>query len=541
MSYMFIVSEEVPVFTDVGKKWYKPSEGQIFSYLNGGWRPFVGGETIEYDYPLTVFIRGIKRKKIQRPYKKVDAITQQVDTLSFELYDEDGTVQPTQGEEVIIFKKSSVSAVPVKCFGGHIKSALPIEDAPGSTKFTYYIECYDYSHRLNNKHVIQTYTDKTENYIVNDIVTNFATEFSANNVSSDVTISFISFNEVPCGQAIKEIARRIGRDFYVDYDRDIHLFAGSEENEAPYELTEDINTTGHYKNLRIKVDDSQLRNRIIVTGGIYLDPYDDKDIRVADGEETSFKTKYLPRGDVQAFVDVGAGFVEKTVGIDNIDTTGYDFVVNAVEGTLRNLDLAKLANGHILKINYDREIRVKTQDDDQNSIDALIKIEGGDGVHMHPVRDETIDTVAAAHERGQAELSEYSNPMIQGSYWTDQSGYRSGQLLTVNMSLRRYPNRQFLIQKVTETMRADGTTFGYDIVFATRLKGLAEFLIELYDSGKQLRIREEDTLHDLIKLASETVLISDATPTFVERNIDDNPYTWGVDANQGIWDEAQWG
>jgi len=446
----------------------------------------------------------------------------------------------TQGEEVIVFKKSSITATPVKCFGGHIKSALPIEDAPGSTVFTYHIECLDYSHRLNNKNVLESYTDQTENYIVNDIVDNFATEFSANNVSSDVTISFISFNEVPCGQAIKEIARRIGRDFYVDYDRDIHLFASSEENEAPYELTEDINTTGHYKNLRIKVDDSQLRNRIIVTGGVYLDPYDAKDIRVADGEQTAFKLDFIPRGDVQAYVDTGGGFVEKTVGIDNIHTSGYDFVVNVVEGTLRNLDLAKLANGHILKVNYDREVRVKTQDDDQPSIDLLKTIEGGDGIHEHHVNDPTIDTIAGAHERGQAELSQYSNPMIRSSFTTDQSGYRSSQLLTVNMPLRRYPNRQFLIQKVTERMRADGTTFEYDIVFATRLKGLTEFLIELYDSGKQLKIREEDTLHDLIKIASETVLVTPATPTFVERDIVGTPYTYGADADAGTYDESEY-
>lgn len=540
MAHMFVVSEETPVFTDEGKHWFKPSTGEIKTYLASGWTAVVTGTTVDYEFPLTFFIRGVKRTTIEKNgLTKIDAITQRVDTLQFRLYDEAGTILPRKGDEVVVFRKSSVGATPVKWYGGEIETSIPVENAPGSTKFTYLITCVDYGKQLNKKLVIESYASQTENVILTDVTDNYATEFSINNVSNDATLSFIQFNRVPAGQVIKEVARRINRDFYVDYDRDIHLFQ-MEKNPAPYSLTEVASTTGHYKNLRIGDNKGQIRNRTIVTGGVYLEAYDDKDIRLGDGNATAFKLNYKPRGTITVYTDVGAGYVLRTLGIDHIDTAGKQFLVNVNEGTIRNLDHAVLGATHKLKVNYDREVRVVTQDDDSDSVNDLLEQEVGDGVHEHTVDDKTIDTIDGGHDRGQAENKEYSNPMVNGSFWTDQDGYRSGQILTVNMPLRGYANKQYLIQKVTTKIRMDGTTFEYIIVFATRFKGLTEFLIETRELGLKKVAQTEETLHDLINLPKEIVTLDEATPTATLRDVVGTPYTYGADADAGVYGEAEY-
>lgn len=540
MGHMMITKDKEPSNPVNGNMWYKPSVDQIFMRIAGVWSPIPTDEVIPMRIPLTFLIRGIDRTDnvSVKSLRKVDALTSQVDTVSFILDDYDNIVQPRQGEEIIIFKRASGETEATLWFGGEIDFAEPTENAPGNRKFTYMVKCVDFSKRLNKELVTETYEDSTEYDIISDMIDDEAEEFTYNNVSNNITIDFIAFNRKPLFQAIEEVARLIGYDFYVDYERDIHLFS-KETNSAPYGLTENNATTGHYKNLRFKVDKSQLRNRIIVRGGVELQQFD-TDIQEADGERTVFNIAYTPRGDVKAYVDTGGGFVEKTVGIDNIHSTGFDFVVNVQDKALKNLDLTKLTAGHILKVTYKREVQIVSSVKDQSSIDAIKAIEGGTGIYRFFITDETIDTVQGANERGQAELDQFSNPMIKGLFSTDQDGYRSGQLLSINMPTWRYANREFLIQKVTNKLRKDGTTFEYDIIFATRLKGLTDFLKELYDAGKKIIVRNQETVHDLVELEAESLTLTVAAPVVTTRNIVGTPYTYGVDADAGTYNESEY-
>jgi len=538
MAHAMITKEYEPSNPVDGNFWYKPSADQVFMRIAGSWTPIATDEAIPMRIPLTFLIRGVDRSDniLISSLSKVDAITSQVDTLSFYLDDEEGTVHPRQGEEIFVFKKKAGDVDAQLWFGGEIDSAEPFDRAPGQHKLTYSVKCVDFSKRLNKELVTETYEDKTVNYIIADMIDTEAEEFTYNNVDCGITIDFIAFDRKPLFEALEELAGLVGYDFYVDYERDVHFFSKTAAY-APYSITENIATTGHYKNFKIKVDKSQLRNRITVRGGKSLTAFAD-DIQEADGERTVFNLAYMPRGDVKAYVDTGGGFVEKTVGIDNIDSAGFDFVVNVQEKCLKNLDLAKLTAGHILKVTYDRQEQIVAGVRDKGSIAAIKDIEGGTGQYRFYIVDENIDTVAAATERGKAELAIYSNPIIAGSYFTDQDGYRSGQLLPIDMPSWGYADRQFLIQKVTSKLRSDGTTFEYQIVFATRLKGLTDFLKYLYDQGQKIIIRNEEVVHELVELPAESLPITEGTPVLT---LFTPPYKWGVDADQGVWNEAAWG
>ena len=539
MAYMINFSEVEPSNNAVGKVWIKPSIGQAFMYLNGHWNPFASGDSYSFSYPLTIFIRGVDRTSVCEieSCQKTDIITNQVDTFSFKLYDKNADIQPTQGEEIIVFRKTSESAIPTKWFGGEIEKATPTENAPGQRKFTYQIECVDYSKRAGKPLINEVYENDTELEIITHMCDNYATEFSYSNVLTTLTIDKRTYNRKSFRECLEDLAQLNGKDWYIDYERDIHYFS-QEINVAPYSLTEDITTTGHYKDLSIEVDKSQLRNDVMVYGGVYLsDTYTQE--KLADGVQLSFALDYNPRGTVKVYVDSGGGYVEHTLGIDNIDTSGRDFVLNYNEKLIKNLDHALLANTDKIKFTYQYEIQVLTEDKDRGSIAAIQDIEGGDGIYKYIIVDETLETLDAAHNRGIAELADYVNPLITGSFTTDQGGYRSGQLLTINLPTWRYTNRQFLIQEVITTLREDGTTFEYQITFATKLKGLTDFLVELYDKGKVITDDENVTLHDLEQLADETLTLSDETPTLLEQT---PPFQFGPGGSpQGIYNESQYG
>jgi hypothetical protein len=541
MASLFIISEDIPNFQIDGKWWIKPSTGQSYIYLDGEWRPKLSFApfAIQFNFPLTIFINGIDRTfNLDKESLKITSIlTQQIDSASFVLEDYENLVSPIPGEEIVIWWKETELSTPIKIFAGEIISAPKVETAPGQLSFKYLVNCNDYSKRLKKTLAVESYENVLAGDIVKDLIDNYFPEYTYNAVENGAVVSFIAFNYKPIFECIKELAELVGFDWYVDFDRDIHFFA-KETNIAPYNLTENSDT-GHYKNLKISVDKSQLKNKIIVRGGYYLSNlYPQK--READGTQTSFNLDYFPREPISVYVDSGAGYVQKTLGIDNIDSSGFDFVVNINEKVIKNLDFATLSSGDKIKITYKYEVQVLTQDTDNESIKLIKEIEGGDGLYEDIIVDTTIQSIETAHTRASAELEQYSNPIIKGSFISDQDGWRSGQLLSINMPSWGYANREFLIQTVTQTLKGDNT-FWYTIIFATRLKGLTEFLVDLFDRGREIIVRENETLHDLEKNEISRINMFDVPATYQEFT---PPFVWSNDAgttlNKGIWNESQW-
>jgi hypothetical protein len=343
-------------------------------------------------------------------------------------------------------------------------------------------------------------------------------------------MTYVSFNYKNLAECIKEICKLTGYDWYVDYDKDVHFFS-YETNVAPYRLTESLLTTGNYTNLSISTDKSQLKNKITVRGGVYLSELF-TDEQTSTGIEVSFSVRYTPRSPISVYVDSGAGYVAKTLGIDSIDTSGKDFVVNVNEKVVKNLDHAKLTDGHKIKITYKYEIQVLTEDTDDISIELMKEIEGGTGEYETIINDTKIQTLEAAHDRAAAELDEYANPMIKGSFTTDQHGYRSGQLLEIALPTWGY-NESYLIQSVTSKL-LETNKFSYTVQFATSLKGLTQFLAELFDRGNTIIVRSNETLHDLARVKEETITLLPAAITYEERDA----AVYLYDAADAIYGEA---
>ncbi|GAJ18134.1 unnamed protein product, partial [marine sediment metagenome] len=214
--------------------------------------------------------------------------------------------------------------------------------------------------------------------------------------------------------------------------------------------------------------------------------------------------------------------VVKTVGWDGVDLpANYHFMLNA---TTKVLSLGGLqgtpADGDEIVITYGADVPIIIKWDDQDSIDAI-------GIFEHCITDNNIDTKEWAVDVAKADLLQNANPVIQGSFTTNRSDIKSGQIITVN-STKRNINQAFLVQKV-DLIRVDTVfeipefpeipykpaaeaTIGYkpavegvvpyveagageeviyyvyQVTIATKLKGLEDLLLQLlYQSSESLK------------------------------------------------------
>ena len=149
--------------------------------------------------------------------------------------------------------------------------------------------------------------------------------------------------------------------------------------------------------------------------------------------------------------------VNQTVGWDGIDNPDdFDFMFNY---STKVLSLGGLqgtpANGDEIVISYGITKSAMLRRDDQDSIDTIKAIEGGDGIFEFCIVDNNIDSIAWANEAAKADLLQNANPNIKATFITNRSDIRSGQIITLD-SIKRgiVPLQQFIVQKV-ELVRVD--------------------------------------------------------------------------------------
>lgn len=541
-----IISNSEPTACYTGKLWIQPGISGVkstsaFLKLGATFFPIGTTDTIPFTYKrITYLIDGIDKSSLCKDLTIDDVLTSEVDTCTFTLDDLDGDNKPQVGQEVVIFYKETSTSEPEIRFAGKIVEAPQIKISAGV--YSYEIVCTDYTQELQRNLVVESYTSQSAGDIIKDIIENYAEGLGTYYVEDGITVDYISFNYTYPLECIEELAELIGYDWYVDYERNIHFFART-TNEVPYNLTEtgDLDNE-EYRDLHISVDKSQLKNVQTVRGGYELsDDYTQTWIVQAGQHELpiAYQPYAADSGAIELSIDAGGNI---TPGIDNIDTTD-DYVVNVSEKTLKDQN-SNWSGGEVVVLIYKYKKPILARVKDKPSIALMKQYEGGDGIyHGELIVDETIKTKDAARQRAQAAIDMYSNPLVEGSFITTKYGFRSGQLLTVNLSSRDI-NSTYLIQNVTATHIGSGE-FEYEIIFATRLKGLTDFLIELYDNGKKIFERTDELLDILEVFDEDEIVVTDVTPTTELRDITTNQYVWCNDAgttpDKGEWNLAQWG
>ena len=461
---------------------------------------------------ITVKIASVDRTEYvdARSLSIIDELTSRVNSASFVFICNDIALAPIDGQAVLIEEGAT------KLFSGRILTKE--EDFLNPNLLKYQVECIDHTRDLDKKLVIESYLDKTGGYIIKDIIDKYTTGFTYVNVSDGPTITRITFDYVQVSEAITKIAETCGYQWYIDYDKDIYFFLKT-DYPANFQLDDDQK---YYKDLIINTDISQLRNRVYVKSSKY-ETLDFTELFIGDGVTETWTCKY--QANALPAPSATLNDVAKTVGWDGVDNSDdYHFMLNA---TTKILSLGGLqstpADGDEIVITYGADEPIIIRWDDQDSIDAVKAIEGGDGIHEFCITDNNIDIKEWAIDRAKADLLQNADPVIEGTFVTNQSDIRSGQIITLS-STKRDISQDFLIYKV-ELIRVDVVTeyakipykpaatatigykpaadaeipyravegseiiyYVYQVTIATKLKGLEDLLLQLlYQSSESLK------------------------------------------------------
>ncbi len=103
--------------------------------------------------------------------------------------------------------------------------------------------------------------------------------------------------------------------WFIDYERDIKFFSKLGNTPAPFSLTP---TSLNFGDLTIDADITNLKNRQTVRGWEAPDQFLYTQDEISDGEEESYRLDYKPKW-LRIYVDTGSWYVEKTVGVENLN------------------------------------------------------------------------------------------------------------------------------------------------------------------------------------------------------------------------------
>lgn len=178
----------------------------------------------------TLTINGIDRTtSVQNGTIRIsDSIGSSASTLSFQITNRVNTTPPIPDQEVIIIQDG------VRLFGGRILKVSPVK--LGSF-LLWNVECVDYTRDLDRTLVVEAYQGMSDREIIVDIVDNYCggTGISYDNVTEGITISNITFNYMPPSECFTKICNLTGREWYIDYNKDIHYMLKSNEH-SPFNI-----------------------------------------------------------------------------------------------------------------------------------------------------------------------------------------------------------------------------------------------------------------------------------------------------------------
>lgn len=461
----------------------------------------------------TITINGVDRLKCVADKSVVitDEAKDKPSSCSFRFTDRDSLGEPARGAEVIITIDG------VRKFGGTILKKQLMQLSPSDMVYT--ISCIDYTRELQRRRVVESYENMTDKAIIEDIVSRYCAglDITTTNVVEGITIQKITFNYMTPAQCIQKICSYSSRTWYIDYNKDIHYFT-SGSNPAPFNID---SSTSDVKGLNLTKDETDIRNRVYVRGGTYLSDFVTISY-AADGEQTVFN---LPEKPHEFSMTVGG--VSKTVGIKNINTSGFDYYLNYQEKYVEEGTGTPPAQGTVMTFTFKYDIPVLVAVEDATSIEEV-------GVYEHPIFDNSIQTQQDARERAAAEITDYANTIVDGSFETMTDGFRAGQDLDIDLAGMGI-NDSYVVQKVVSRSMGGGL-YRHTVTLAnTKKMGIIAFLIRMLENDKNfLDIDPNEVVDELFTPNGQVVA---ATETLQSSNLGARPYQWGT----FIWGLSEWG
>lgn len=488
--------------------------------------------------------------------KITSQLNNQGDSCTMTIIQRSGQSAPTVGQE-IIFKDGSRFL-----FGGFVSKLTPVETGVGQL-IEYTLEATDYTYLLVNKYAQEVYEARTLNYIVTDLFSQFMDSgygLTLGSVATGPTVTTIAFNHISLRQCFENLSKITGYIWWVGYDKVVHFIDPSGGASAPEAIRD---STRNFESVVITVDASQVRNDIVIMGGVE-ESNNYPQVILGDANAREWVLVYPVTTMVSIELSTGGGaYVTKTFGIDpKDDETLYYAMYNPTRGSVR-LSSGSATPGATdkIKVTFTYPKTVLTEVQNASSIIAMKAIEGGDGKHSYTINDTTLLSLDQALQRGLKELDQYSNPTLSGRFITRTgllsagSYFTPGQLLTVNLPTRGISvDTSYVILKVVTTMTEDGTNieYRYEITFGGRLLGVVDLL--QYLATPQEPLDESGEVQKIKAIAEVMTLAETITRNNNSRNITESmtvaesisktnftpPFKWQPAGSAAKWGKAEW-
>lgn len=387
----------------------------------------------------------------------------------------------------------------------------------------------DQTHKMDALTVLETYSNKTVNYIINDVVTKYCPGFTVAGVNCTTVIDAVKFNDLKPSECIKKLADMVGDHvWYVDYTSDIKFFKKYSAT-APFTLEQNNDSfVGNTLNIKRSID--QLRNSVYVRGGTVAGSTVTEQ-KKADGVQKQFSLyKNMDN------LTVKLNTVTQTLGTDGVDDpASKNALYNPTSGLLKFYTTP--ANGDTIEWSGNPVYNIKVLVEDLVSI-------GKYGRRQFRIVDESIKSTNSAKQRARAELTKYAERVNEGGFRTDRSGLKIGQEIRLNLPALGI-DEYFIISRVTSVLRTP-SAFQHEVsLIASETLNTVDVLTKLLVTNPADGINVSDEVLVNAMYFIEEVLVQDdltaivrpsSTPTFGETvilsdSLSTNP--WGNE-NSGM-------
>jgi hypothetical protein len=310
---------------------------------------------------------------------------------------------------------------------------------------------------------------------------------------------------------MKRYSQVTGLDWYVDSNRDLHMFA-SLNNTAPFELNDD-DGNHIYDSLRIDQDITKLRNVVYIFGGESVatnDTVEELDYQ-ADGTQDNFQ---LGRRYDLTTVTLEVNSVAQDVGVEGEDqfADGFDALYNVDDKTI----FFDTAPGNGVSVNWTGKILFPLV---AKITDAASIAEFGE--KEITIKEDDLKTFESAIQRAIVEFNDYAAANIDGGFQTDSQGLRAGQRIHLDLDKRGIDD-WYIIQKVTGRMRTPTQmTFTVGLVSTKQFSLLHIMQLLLADRMKGIEDFQSEHLVDGVsELVEVSEIIEASTGTEIEEEVE---------------------
>jgi len=413
---------------------------------------------------------------------------------------------PEVGSEVLVYDDQGT-----KIFGGLLAKIKMVSNYT-EMKRIYSLVVADYTRYAERRTVANSYSNKYQGEIVEDILTSKLAQYGISEglIDEGLIIEIVGYNYMKVSSIFDELASMNGQCWYIDYDKKLYFIQRS-QFEAPFGLNP-LNSV--YRDFKSNATDEAYRNvQILRAGRDFTDERTEE--FVGDGTRRTFTLTYP----VYSLKEITVNGTPQSFGYRQQDTGKIFYYEKESANIEHSSDYIPLTSGYTIAVTYRGlyPIVVMARDDDE--IDIRADMEGaGDGVFEAIENDASIDSRELAFQKATALLRYYGKIQKEVTYTTFTPGLKAGMLQSINLPLEGVDS-SFLITAVTTSEMANGS-FAYNVtaVDGENFGGWLKFFMDLKETGRNFVIRGNEVFvilsrhREYVQITDE--LTFDAVPIF---------------------------